>query len=221
MITKRHLSVHRCCARLFSDSIKDDTFHLISIVASFFHILLLMSLLPNSITSHQSFVETNHLPCHSPGPGFRRMDPSERPSLILSRIYPVAQELSPLVRHRLPSPISPLRLDGPPVKLPSIHEWLAEGKKNLPPMGFSTTVAGLNPRFTPFAITEPRSYAGPCTARHMPSAPVSGEPHFLDIRTVENDLSTQDLIGLAIVGLFLCVLRCPVIDIIHRSEIFR
>ena len=95
------------------------------------------------------------------------------------------------------------------------------GQKNLPPMGFSTTVAGLNPRFTPFAITEPRSYAGPCTARHMPSAPVSGEPHFLDIRTVENDLSTQDLIGLAIVGLFLCVLRCPVIDIIHRSEIFR
>ena len=129
MITKRHLSVHRCCARLFSDSIKDDTFHLIFIVASFFHILLLMSLLPNSITSHESFVETNHLPCHSPGPGFRRMDPSERPSLILSRIYPVAQELSPLVRHRLPSPISPLRLDGPSVKLPSIYEWLAEGKK--------------------------------------------------------------------------------------------
>jgi len=164
---------------------------------------------------------SSHSPCHSPGPEFRRMDPSEKPSLILSRIYPVAQELSPFVRYRLPSPVSP---DGLPVKYPSIHELLAKGKKNLPPVGFSTTATGLNlsgHRFTPFAITDPRLYAGACTARHMPSAPVSEKPHFLNIRTVENDLSTQDLINLAIVGLFLFVLRCPVIDIIHRSEISR
>jgi len=227
MITKRHtyLSVHRCCAQLFSGSIKDDTSHLTFLVASFPHILLLMSLSPNSITSHQSFMETNHSPRHSTGPDSRRMDPSERPSLIHSRIYPTAQELSPFVRHRLPSPISPLHLDGPPVKLPSIHEWFAQGRKNLPPMGLSTTTAGLNLsryRYTPFATSSPRSYAGPRTARHMPSASVSGEPHFLNIRTVENDLSTKDLVNLAIVGLFLSGIRCPVVDqIIHRSEIFR
>jgi len=183
-----------------------------------------MSSSPNFITSHQSLVETNHLPCHSPGPEFRRMDPSERPSLILPRIYPVAQELSPFVRHLLPSPISPFRPDGLSVKIPSIHELLAKCKKKLPPVGFSTITAGLNlsgHRFTPFAITDPRLYAGPSTARHMPSASVSEKPHFLNIRTLENDLSTQDLINLAIVGLFLFVLRCPVIDIIHRSEISR
>jgi len=183
-----------------------------------------MSSSPNSITSHQSFVEMNYLPRHSPGPESRRMNPSESPSLKQSRIYPATQELSPFVRHRLPSPISPLRLDRSPVKLPSIHEWLQEDR-NPSPVGLSTTTAGLNlsrHRSTPFAIPKPRSYVGPCTARNMPSASVSGEPHFINIHTIESDLSIQDLINLAIVGLFLSVLRYPFIDqIIHRSEIFR
>lgn len=192
-----------------------------------YSVLLFMSSSSYSITGYQPFSEIEHLPNHIPGPESRRVRSSdllgvastssfhaESSSAIYSRSYPVTQELFPSVRHRTTPPLSPLDLDESPtsepsrdfetlrprifassgetrVKLPSIHSLLAHDKVALPSVGPST-----------FAIHRLTSYTRSRIARCRPSASGSKEPHFLGIRTMENDLSTQDLINLAIVVYF-------------------
>lgn len=212
-----------------------------------YSVLLFMSSSSYSITGYQPFSEIDHLPNHIPGPESRRVRSSdllgvastssfhaESSSAIHSRSYPVTQDLFPSVRHRTTPPLSPLDLDesltSEPsrdfetlrprifassgetrVKLPSIHSLLAHDKVALPSVGPST-----------FAIHRLTSYTRSRIARCRPSASGSKEPHFLGIRTMENDLSTQDLINLAIVGIFLSAPRRPVTDhVLHRNEVFR